>query len=169
MSLTLYIEEPILQNYNKFIADNHFIYIYIFYAEAEEPTEFLVHPNELEENQSISLTCNADVGRRHGNIQIWKILNALDLIYTSYSPKTENCTENVYANDTLILPVTRDDNGATFRCSSQNDFTKEPGPSRYSSKITVICMYSNIYKLYVLYVLRRNLTAENRLNTVSHR
>lgn len=126
------------------------IYIYICFleaAKAREPTEFLVHPSELEENQSISLTCNADVGRPHGNIQIWKILNTSELIYTSNSPKTENCTENVYVNVTLIFPVTRDDNGAIFRCSSQNDFTKEPGPSRDSSKMTVICMYSNIYTL----------------------
>lgn len=50
----------------------------------------------------------------------------------------------------VALPVTREDNGATFRCSSQNNFTKEPGPSRDSSKIIVICMYSNIYTLYVL-------------------
>lgn len=113
-----------------------------------------MHPSELEENQSISLTCNADVGRPHGTIQIWKILIAPELIYTSYYTETENCSENVYANDTLKLPVTRHDNGATFRCSLQNVFTKEPGPSRDSSKITVICMYSNIYKLYVLDVLR---------------
>lgn len=104
-----------------------------------------MHPSELEENQSISLTCIADVGRPRGNIQIWKILHTSQLIYTSNSPKTENCTENV--NDTLILPVTRYDNGAIFRCSSQNDVTKEPGPSRDSSTISVICMYSNIYKL----------------------
>lgn len=41
-------------------------------AEAKEPTEFLVHSSELEEKQSISLTCNAEVGRPRGNIQIWK-------------------------------------------------------------------------------------------------
>lgn len=42
-------------------------------AEAKEPTEFLVHPSEKEEKQSISLTCNAEVGRPRGNISIWRI------------------------------------------------------------------------------------------------
>lgn len=104
-------------------------------AEAKEPTEFLVHPSELEEKQSISLTCNADVGRPLGYIQIWKIFQNLtsELINTSNS-ETENCTE--YVN--VTLPVTRDDNGAIYRCSSQNNFTQGRGPSRDSSKITVV-------------------------------
>lgn len=38
-------------------------------AEVKEPREFLVHSSELEEKQSISLTCNAEVGRPRGNIQ----------------------------------------------------------------------------------------------------
>lgn len=111
-------------------------------------------PSELDEKQSISLTCNADVGRPRGNIQIWKILQNLkssELIFTSNSTETENCTE--YVNDTLILPVTREDNGAVFRCSSQNDFTKEPRPSRESSKITVICMYLNTYILELCFLI----------------
>lgn len=101
-------------------------------------------PSEIEEKQSISLTCNADVGRPRGNIQIWKILQNLktsELIYTSNSTETENCMK--YVN--ITFPVTREDNGAIFRCSSQNDFTEEPGPSRNSSTISVICMYSNIF------------------------
>lgn len=103
-----------------------------------------MHPSELEEKQSISLTCNADVGRPLGYIQIWKIFQNLtsELINTSNS-ETENCME--YVN--VTLPVTRDDNGAIYRCSSQNNFTQGRGPSRDSSKITVVCMYSNIYLL----------------------
>lgn len=100
-------------------------------VEAKEPTEFLVRPREQEEKQSISLICNADVGRPHGNIQIWKQsqnLNTSELIYTSNSTTfdKENCME--YVN--ITLPVTRDDNGAIFRCSSQNNFTRDPGPSK---------------------------------------
>lgn len=107
-----------------------------------------MHPSELEEKQSISLTCNAEVGRPRGNIQIWKNfqnLKSSKLMYTSNSTETENCTE--YVSVTLIFPVTRDDNGVIFRCSSQNNFTKEPGSSRHSSNIFVICMHTNIYIL----------------------
>lgn len=109
-------------------------------------------PSEIDEKQSISLTCNADVGRPRGNIQIWKILQNLkssELIYTSNSTETENCMK--YVN--ITFPVTRDDNGAIFRCSSQNDFTEEPCPSRESSKITVICMYLNTYILELCFLI----------------
>lgn len=105
----------------------------------------MVHPSDLEEKQSISLTCNAEVGRPRGNVQIWQIFQIIkpsELIYTSNSTETENCTE--YVNVTLIFPVTRNDNGAIFQCSSQNKYTKEPGLRKDSSKITVTCMYTNI-------------------------
>lgn len=116
-------------------------YITVGTAEAREPLEFLVHPSKLEEKQSISLTCNADVGRPLGIIQIWKNFhnsNTSELIYTSNSTniKSENCME--YVN--VTFPVTREDDGAVFRCSSQNNFTQDPGPSRDWSKISVICM-----------------------------
>lgn len=104
-----------------------------------------MHQSNLDEKQSISLTSNAEVGRPRGNVQIWKIFQIIkpsELIYTFNSTETENCTE--YVNVTLIFPVTKDDNGAIFRCSSQNKYTKKPGPSRDSSKITVTCMYTNI-------------------------
>lgn len=118
-----------------------FLYNFLGTAEAREPTEFLVHPEELEETQSISLTCNADVGRPRGNIQISKSFqtNSSELIYTSNytNIKSEDCME--YVNVTFT--VTREDNGAVFRCSSQNNFTKNPGPSKVLPKITVLCMY----------------------------
>lgn len=100
--------------------------------------------NKLEENQSISLTCNADVGSPQGYVQILKIpeySNTPEVIYTSNTTniRTENCTE--YINVTTTYTVTREDNGAVFRCSSQNGLTQGLGPNRTSSKITVICMY----------------------------
>lgn len=104
-----------------------------------------MHPSNLEEKQSISLTCKSEVGRPRLNVQIWKIFQIIkpsELMFTSNSKETENCTE--YVNVTLIFPVTRNDNGAIFRCSSQNKFTKEPGPRKDSSKINVTCMYTNI-------------------------
>lgn len=79
-----------------------------------------MHPSEKEEKQSISLTCNAEVGRPRGNIPIWRIFQNLKnlsyLIYTFNSTQTENCTG--YVNATLIFLVTKGDNGAIFRSSS---------------------------------------------------
>lgn len=101
-------------------------------------------PNQLEENQSISLTCRADVGSPPGNITIWKNLknfNTPVLIYTSNSTnnKTDNCTKFI----NVTYTVTRDDNGASFQCSSQNNLTRGPGPIKDSQNISVLCRYTN--------------------------
>lgn len=114
-----------------------------FTARATKPKEFLVFPNEVEENQTITIKCIADVGSPHGYIQIWKKTeksNTSDVIYKSSTTngKTENCTEIINVTTTYIM--TMEDNGALFRCSSKNDFTKDPIPSGDSSKISVHCM-----------------------------
>ncbi|XP_065942226.1 neurotrimin-like isoform X3 [Magallana gigas] len=108
---------------------------------AKKPEEFSMSSNELEENQSISLTCHADVGSPQGYVQILKIPqypNTPEVIYTSNTTniRTENCTE--YINVTTTYTVTREDNGAMFLCSSQNGLTPGLGPNRELSKITVI-------------------------------
>lgn len=100
-------------------------------------------PNAVEENQSITIHCIADVGSPHGYIQIWKEiekLNKTKVIYTSNTTntKTENCTKLINVTTTYIL--TREDNGALFRCFSKNSFTKDPSPNIGSSNISVICM-----------------------------
>lgn len=112
-----------------------------FNAKAREPEQFLVLPNEREEGQSITLKCSADVGSPRGNIQMWKkhhTNNTYELIFKSNTTnnKTENCTELINVNTTYT--VTREDNGASFRCSSQNNLTKDPAPSKEWSTITVI-------------------------------
>lgn len=122
-------------------------------------------PNELEENQSISLTCRADVGSPLGNITIWKNLknsNTLVLIYTSNSTnyKTDNCTEII--NVTTTYNVTRDDNGAMFRCSSQNYLTSRPGPNKESSRISVTCMYWHLLGRYIFNLCRLKFKQEAR-------
>lgn len=104
----------------------------------------MAFPNEVTENQSISLRCRADVGSPRGFIQIWKtprFSNSTALIYISNSTNntTDNCTE--YINVTTTYTVTRDDNGAIFKCSSRNNLTRGPGPSKKSSRISVTCMY----------------------------
>lgn len=111
-----------------------------FNTRATKPQEFLVFPNELEENQSISIHCIADVGSPQGYIQIWKKSKKSiteEVIYksTTSNGKTENCTELINVTTTYIL--TREDNGAFFRCSSKNNLTKDPVPSSDPSRISV--------------------------------
>lgn len=112
-----------------------------FHAKAREPEEVLVFPKEIEENNSISLICAAYVGSPRGYIHIWRVSqnsNKSKLIYKSnfINNETENCTK--YINVTTTYTVTREDNGAVFRCSSQNNLTQGPGLSKYSQKISVL-------------------------------
>lgn len=122
----------------------------IVLAKPREQDEFLLFPNELEENQSIHLMCTVtDVENSRETITIWKISQnngTPELIYASNatSVKTENCTEFIHVDVTYT--VTRDDNGAVFRCSSQNNFIQGQGPYRESSKITVICIFTIFHK-----------------------
>lgn len=129
----------------------------LFSAEAIEPEEFFVFPNELEESQSISLTCRADVGSPRGYIQISRVSQnsgKSELIYKfdSISNKTEKCTG--FINVTTTYTVTKEDNGAIFRCSSQNNLTQGHEPSKESSKITVICMYRYLNLMHASTLLR---------------
>lgn len=116
----------------------------IVLAKPKIPEEFHFFPKELEENQSIILLCGANVGSPLGNIEIWKIpqYNNTPVLIQELNVttnKTENCTEFINVNFTYN--VTRDDNGAVFRCSSQNNLTQVPGPYKESPKMFVICMY----------------------------
>lgn len=100
-------------------------------------------PKEVEENQSITIHCIADVGSPQGYIQIWKItekpiIDEMIFKSTTTNGKTENCTQLI--NVTTTYNITRKDNGALFRCYSKNNFTKDPIPSSDSSKISVLCM-----------------------------
>lgn len=117
--------------------------ILLFTAKATKPKEFLVLPKKVEENQSITIHCIADVGSPHGYIEILKETDksiVAEVIYksTKTDRKTENCTDLI--NVTTTYNITRGDNGALFRCSSKNNFTKDPIPSSDSSKISVLCM-----------------------------
>lgn len=131
------------KNYLTYLV-SQFIILCTVPAKAREPEQFLVLPNELEEGESITLICSAEIGSPFGNIQMWEkrhISNTYEVIYKSNSRhnRTENCTD--FINVTITYSVTRKDNKALFRCSSQNNLTMDQVPSRESSTITVICMY----------------------------
>nr|XP_022289182.1 uncharacterized protein LOC111101138 isoform X4 [Crassostrea virginica] len=98
--------------------------------EATKPTEFTVFPNVIKVNQSLTLSCSADVGAPNGSIKIWKLSrdsNVTELIFTSNTSvnNTRNCTFVV----TFNYIVARDENVTLFRCSSQNVLNKGAGPS----------------------------------------
>lgn len=116
----------------------------IVLANPKEPEKFQLFPNKLDENQSISILCSANVGSPLGNIKIWKLSQYIDTpVLIHESKATTNIAENCidFIDDNFTYTVTRDDNGALFRCSSQNNLTQGPGPYRDSLKISVICLY----------------------------
>nr|XP_022289537.1 nectin-1-like isoform X1 [Crassostrea virginica] len=110
---------------------------------ATKPSNFGVFPYELQENQTLTLSCSAYVGAPNGNIKIWKIARNSTtnvLIFTANTSdfKTENCSE--FINATFTYTVSRDDNGAMFLCSSQNVLNEDEGPS-LESQIRVSVKY----------------------------
>ena len=118
---------------------------------ATQPTDFTVFPNVIKENQSLTLSCSADVGAPNGNIKIWKLANnsnVTELIFTSNTSEynAENCTK--FVNVTFNYTVAREEDVALFRCSSQNVLNKGAGPSldlQTSEKCkTLVLMSSNI-------------------------
>ena len=116
---------------------------------ATAPKNFGIFPYELQENQTLTLSCSAYVGAPEGNIQIWKLArksNTKVLIFTANTSdfKTENCPE--FINATFTYTVSRDDNGTLFLCSSQNVLNKEAGPSLESpNRVFVKCKLKMLF------------------------
>lgn len=89
----------------------------------------------------VKLSCVGDVGNLPGSLAIWKknkYSNSMQLLKNKSEAylDTMNCTHIV--NHT-IYNLTRDDNGATFRCSSQNQYTTEPVLATDIGPIEVFC------------------------------
>lgn len=116
---------------------------------ATKPNNFGIFPYELQENQTLTLSCSAYVGAPKGNIKIWKLArnsttNVLIFTANTSDIKTENCSEFINANFTYT--VSRDDNRAIFQCSSQNVLNKEAGPSLESPKrVSVKCKLKMLF------------------------
>ncbi|XP_061181468.1 carcinoembryonic antigen-related cell adhesion molecule 5-like [Saccostrea echinata] len=117
-------------------------------VEAEQPTSFEFYQNgTLKENDKVFLSCSANVGNPGGFVAIWKLnkLSNQPIILNKSSEvveKTENCT--AVANLSITYTVSRDDNGAIFRCSSQNRQTQEPAPYNDTIAIDVYYGPSNV-------------------------
>ncbi|XP_055996650.1 nectin-3-like [Ostrea edulis] len=118
-------------------------------ADAERPIKFTIYPNNsLEENDTVTLSCYANVGNPDGYIAIWRVdktstTPALLLNETNtVGKKTENCTTLI--NATVTYTVFWNDNGTFFRCSSQNRQTQGRVPSRDTNPINVLYGPSNV-------------------------
>eukprot|EP00105_Crassostrea_gigas_P026094 XP_011446899.1 PREDICTED: leucine-rich repeats and immunoglobulin-like domains protein 1 isoform X3 [Crassostrea gigas] len=132
-----------------------------FKANAVKPKVFSVQPNiSLEEHGMVKLSCVGDVGNPQGSLKIWKIYkttNTKHLIKNESEDyaDVEKCTHIV--NLTTTYNLTKEDNGAVFRCSSQNQYTTEPVPATdigplevfYGPSTTRIIPVDNLSGLHV--------------------
>lgn len=122
---------------------------FIFQESALQPMDLpLISTTEILENDDLNLTCTADVGKSPGYIKWWRFRadKSISLISQSetLSDEAGKCIFVTSANATY--QVTREDNGAFFRCTSHNNITRDQGPEenplyRDTEKINVLCEY----------------------------
>lgn len=98
----------------------------------------------------VKLSCVGDVGNPQGSLKIWKIYKTLNTKHllkneSEVYADVENCTHIV--NLTTTYTLTKEDNGAVFRCSSQNQYTTEPVPATDIGPLEVFCKL-HLYNLY---------------------
>lgn len=92
----------------------------------------------------VKLSCVGDIGNPQGSLKIWKIYktsntNQLLQNESEVNSDTENCTYIV--NLTTTYNLTKEDNGAVIRCSSQNQYTNEPAPATDIGPIEIFCKW----------------------------
>lgn len=90
----------------------------------------------------VKLSCEGDVGNPQGSLKIWKInkqSNTKHLLKNESEvyADIENCSHIV--NLTTTYNLTKEDNGAVFRCSSQNQYTTDPAPAIDIGPMKVFC------------------------------
>lgn len=100
-----------------------------------------------------------------GSLAIWKMnknTNTKQLLKTKSEvyEDTENCTHVV--NLTTTYNLTKEDNGAVIRCSSQNQFTTEPAPATDIGPIEVLCKLW-LFNVYLPLILSHNQTTNNNV------
>lgn len=90
----------------------------------------------------VNLTCSARVGNPQGLLEIWR-QNKTSQVYELLGNTSdvyrdiENCTS--IANLTVTYNLTRQDNGAMFRCSSRNKYTNNQIPAVHIGPVNVFC------------------------------
>lgn len=90
----------------------------------------------------VKLSCVGNVANPLGSLAIWKMnknsnTGQILINKSEVYADTENCTQIV--NLTTTYNLTKKDNGAVFRCSSQNQYTAEPAPATNIGPIEVFC------------------------------
>lgn len=113
-----------------------------FSAIAEEPTFSFLTNYITVEHDAVNLTCSANVGNPQGLLEIWRqtktsqvyeLFGNTSVVYRNI----ENCTS--IANLTVTYNLTRQDNGAMFRCSSRNKYTNNQIPAIDIGPVSVLC------------------------------
>ncbi|XP_062615615.1 cell adhesion molecule 3-like [Saccostrea cucullata] len=106
----------------------------------------LISNSELKENQDLQLNCVADVGKPPGIAKWWKIPTENNFILIKESDQmfdeAGNC--EFLTNVNITYKVTREDNGAFFRCTSHSNKSKDEGPED-------TLLYRDTIKINVLY------------------
>lgn len=90
----------------------------------------------------VKLSCVGNVGNPQRSLKIWKIYKTSNTKHllkneSEVYADIENCTHIV--NLTTTYNLTKEDNGALFRCSSQNQYTIEPVPATDIGPLEVFC------------------------------
>ncbi|XP_061166798.1 cell adhesion molecule 3-like [Saccostrea echinata] len=105
----------------------------------------LIQTTELQENEDLGLACVADVGKPPGIVKWWRFRTNNDFTLIKESDQIPNETGNCefVISFNITHTVTKEDNGAFFRCTSHNNISKDEGPKdtellRDTMKINVL-------------------------------
>lgn len=105
--------------------------------------DFFIHPNNtFAEHEQLNLSCSANVGSPQGMLALWtkkETSSTWEQLKNISDVQNSNCIYIANLTETYIL--TRQDNGAVFRCSSQNQYTKEPALATDIGPIKVLCKF----------------------------
>lgn len=104
---------------------------------------FSFHANNItKKHDVVNLSCSANVGNPQGLLQIWRedqtspnieSLGVASVVYRDI----EMCRS--IANFTVTYNLTRQDNGAMFKCASRNKYSKEPFPDVEIGPMNILC------------------------------
>ena len=106
----------------------------------------LISTTQTQEYNEILLACTADVGKPPGYVTWWRFRADDGIVMIGQSDLIEDEAGNCefFASVNTTYEVSKEDNGAFFRCTSDSNVTDGPGPEdsnlyRDTEKINVLC------------------------------
>lgn len=131
---------------------------------AKQPWDIpLISETEIQENHNLALACFADVGKPPGFVKWWRFRanNSIASVGQSQAISDESGTCEFVAGLNVTYTVTKGDNGAFFRCSSQDDTSSDQDPEnslqyRDTMKVNVLCEYiiymQHLFDMYIYFL-----------------